>query len=370
MKKDDFRDLVNPHILKLSPYIPGKPIEEVQREFGLEEIYKLASNESCVGTSSRAIQRLIEYASQLYLYPDSTCYYLRQALAKRHKVGMDSILVSNGAVEALYFLAVALLGPQDEVIAGEVSFAMYPVVAQMMNATLVRTPMKDFRLDLKAMARAVTERTKIIFIDNPNNPAGTIVTRQEVEALMETIPPRVLVVFDEAYLEFVESPDFPDTLSYLEDGRRVAIVRTFSKNYGLAGLRVGYMMAPSALIEILGRVQPPFNVNSAAQAAALAALEDDSHLKTTVKVTQKEKRFLYEGFERLHLFYVPSESNFILVNTGINAIEFFQRLLREGIIVRPAGPALPTFVRISVGTHEANHKLLESIEKVLAGAME
>lgn len=370
MKEDDFHDLVNPHVLKLSPYVPGKPIEEVQRELGLKEIHKLASNESCVGTSSLAQQRLMEYASQLYLYPDSTCYTLRQALAKKHQVGMDSILVSNGAVEILYFLAMALLSSEDEVIAGEVSFAMYPVVTQLMNATLVKTPMKDFRLDLKAMARAVTGRTKVIFIDNPNNPAGTIVTHQEVEALMEMIPSRVLVVFDEAYVEFVESPDFPDTLSYLRDGRRVAVLRTFSKNYGLAGLRAGYILGPPALMEILRRVQPPFNVNAAAQAAALAALDDDTHLKTTVKVTRKEKRFLYEGFDRLHLFYVPSESNFILVNTGINAIEFFHQLLWKGIIVRPVGPALPTFVRISVGSHEANNKLLESIEKILAGAME
>lgn len=363
--QDEYLDLANPHVLKIAPYVPGKPIEEVQREFGLKDVVKLASNESAVGTSQLAMDGIKKVLEDLYLYPDSNNYYLKQKLSRHYNLPPDYFLVAGGSVEILYFLAVALLSRRDEVIMGVPSFAMYPVITQMMDATLVKIALRDHRFDLDAMAHAITDRTKIIFLANPNNPTGTIVTEDEVRAFMSKVPPRVLVVFDEAYVDIVESPGFPDSIAYVRQGRRAIVLRTFSKNFGLAGARVGYALSPPALVRIIERTQPPFNVSSLAQAAALAALDDEEHLVETQKVTWKEKRFLYEGFSRLGLEFVPTEANFIYVRSPIPTNELFNLLLRQGVVIRPVGPMAPDHVRISVGNRIANVRLLESLDKVL-----
>ncbi|MGH8104395.1 MAG: histidinol-phosphate transaminase [bacterium] len=364
-QEDEYLDLVNPHILKISPYVPGKPIEEVQREFGLKEVHKLASNESAVGTSRLAMAAIRKVLDDLYLYPDSNNYYLKQRLSQHFSLPPDHFLVAGGSVEILYFIAVALLSKQDEAVTGIPSFAMYPIVTQMVDATLVKVGLRNDCLDLEAMAEAITDRTKIVFIANPNNPTGTIVTASQVRSFMAKVPPRVLVVFDEAYFDFVESTEYPDCFEYLQQGRRVLLLRTFSKNYGLAGARVGYAIGAPGLIRIIERVQPPFNVSTPAQVAAIAAFDDRDHLEETRKVTWKEKQFLYEGFMKLGIEFAPTESNFIYVRSPIPVQVLFYQLLTEGVVIRPVGPMAPNHVRISIGNRMNNTFLLESLGKIL-----
>ncbi len=353
----------------IKPYVPGKPIEEVQREYGLTDVIKLASNENPIGTSPKALAAIQNALTQLNLYPDGQSYYLRQTLAARLGVCADQITAANGADGIIMQTCLAYLDEGDEVIVSRSSFPIYDIYTHVMRAKLIKTPLKDYGLDLDAMADAITDRTKVMFVCNPNNPTGTIVTALEVEALMRRVPDRVLVVFDEAYYEFVDSDKYPDTFRYILEGRsNVMIMRTFSKIYGLAGIRLGFAVADPGVLAPLLQVKEPFAVNLLAQAAGIAALADEAFLKKSVAENHAGRLYLYREFERLRLFHIDSHTNFVLVRVGAQAGMVVQELLKRGIIVRPCtGYDLPDFLRITVGDAEQNPRLIRALEEVLQG---
>jgi len=351
----------------IKPYVPGKPIEEVQREYGLTDVIKLASNENPIGTSPKALQAVEAALPNLNLYPDGQSYYLRQAIADHLDVRAEQVTASNGADGAIMQVCMAYLDQGDEVIVSRSSFPIYDIYTNVMRARLIKTPLKDYGLDLDAMAAAITDRTKLIFVCNPNNPTGTIVTAREVDAFMRRVPDRVLVVFDEAYYEFVDSGDYPDTLPFVREGRKnVLIMRTFSKIYGLAGIRLGCAIGDPDVLAPMLKVKEPFAVNLPAQAAGIAALQDEAFLRKSASANHAGRLFLYGEFERLGLFYVRSHTNFVLVRVGPPAGVAVSELLKRGVIVRPCtGYDLPEFLRITVGTPEQNARLIETLEYVL-----
>jgi histidinol-phosphate aminotransferase len=361
--------LANDHILGIAPYEPGKPVEELERELGIHDAIKLASNENPLPPSERVQQAVAAAIVHLNRYPDGSGYYLREALARRHGVTADHIVLGNGSNELIELLARAFMRPGDEAVIPHPSFVVYPMIVQAVGGIRVVVTLKDYRLDLEAMARAVTPMTKIVFIANPNNPTATIVTAAEVEDFMARVPDRVIVVFDEAYYEFAQGPDFPDSLSYLRQGRKIVSLRTFSKAASLAGLRVGYAVADPDCVSLLNRIRAPFNVNSLAQAAALAALEDDAHITECRRMIEAGRAYLGEEFASLGLRFPPSRANFILVDVGRNALDVYQRLLREGVIVRPMlSFGMESTLRISIGTPEENRRLMKALRKVLQEA--
>src|SRR6266705_4484499 len=324
-----WESLANDHILGIAPYEPGKPIEELEREFGLTDVIKLASNENPLPPSERVLKAISEALAHLNRYPDGSAHYLRVALARRLGITPEHIIMGNGSNELIELLVRAFLRPGEEAIIPHPSFVVYPMIVQACGGIRVVVTLKDHRLDLEAMARAITPMTKVVFIANPNNPTGTIVTADEVERFMTRVPERTIVVFDEAYIEFALGPDFPDTLNYVKQGRKVAVLRTFSKATSLAGLRVGYGVAEADAVALMNRIRQPFNVNSLAQAGALAALEDESHVLECVRMIEAGRHFLYDEFKTLGVQYVPSRANFILVDVGRSAADIYQKLLHE-----------------------------------------
>jgi histidinol-phosphate aminotransferase len=352
----------------LKAYVPGKPIEEVQREYGIEDVIKLASNENPLGPSPKAVSAIRDALGRLNQYPDGQSYYLRHALAARLGVDPEQVAVGNGADGLIVQICLAYLDGASEVVVSECSFPIYDTYTHVMRAKLVKTPMRDYRFDLEAMASAINERTKLAFICNPNNPTGTIVTADEVEAFMERVPDHVLVVFDEAYFEFVDSDRYPDSLRYVREGRKnVLTLRTFSKSYGLAGLRLGYAIAEPEALAPLCKVKEPFTVNLLAQAGCIAALEDDEFLERSIATNRAERHFLYGEFGRLGLPYLESHANFVLVHLGAEAAEAYERMLTRGVIVRPCtGYGIPEYVRVTIGDHAQNLRLVRNLEEVLA----
>src|SRR5262245_54381133 len=298
--------LANDHILGIAPYEPGKPIEELERELGIGNVIKLASNENPLPPSERVLKAIEDALPQLNRYPDGSGYSLRQALARRHGVTGDHIILGNGANELIGLVVRAFLRPGEEAVVPHPSFVVYPMIVQAVGGIRVVVTLRDHRLDLEAMARAITPMTKVVFIANPNNPTATIVTADEVEHFMARVPDKVIVVFDEAYVEFAQGPDFPDALAYMRQGRRVVMLRTFSKAASLAGLRVGYAVADPNCIALLNRIRQPFNVNSLAQVAALAALQDESHTLECLRTIEAGRHFLYDEFAALGIKYTPS----------------------------------------------------------------
>jgi len=364
-----WESLANEHILGIAPYEPGKPIEELERELMIHNPIKLASNENPLPPSDRVQKAIIAALSSLDRYPDGSGFYLRQALAKKHGVMPDQVVLGNGSNELIELLVRSFLRPGDEAVVPHPSFVVYPMIVQAAGGVRVMVMLKDFRLDLDAMARAITPMTKIVFVANPNTPTATSVTRDEVEHFMSRVPERTIVVFDEAYIEFAMGPDFPDTLSYVKQGRKLVVLRTFSKAASLAGLRVGYGIADADAIALMNRIRQPFNVNSLAQVAALAALDDEAHILECVRMIEAGRHFLYDEFKRIGLQYVPSRANFILVDVGRNAADIYQKLLHQGVIVRPMTPfGLETALRITVGTPEENRKLVKALRVVLGKA--
>ena len=361
-----WESLANEHILGIAPYEPGKPIEELERELGIHDAIKLASNENPLPPSDRVQKAVRAALAVLNRYPDGSGFYLRQALAKKHGFTPDQIVLGNGSNELIELLVRAFLRPGDEAVVPHPSFVVYPMIVQAAGGVRVMVMLKDHRLDLEAMARAITPMTKLVFIANPNNPTATIVTADEVEHFMARVPDRTIVVFDEAYIEFAMGPDFPETLAHVKQGRRVVVLRTFSKASSLAGLRVGYGVADADAIALMNRIRQPFNVNALAQAAALAALEDDAHILECVRMIEAGRHFLYDEFKTLGLAYVPSRANFILVDVGRSAADIYQKLLHQGVIVRPMTSfGMETALRITVGTPEENRKLVKALRDVL-----
>ncbi|MBI2216378.1 MAG: histidinol-phosphate transaminase [Candidatus Rokubacteria bacterium] len=361
-----WESLANDHILGIAPYEPGKPIEELEREFGIHDAIKLASNENPLPPSDRVREAIMAAITTLNRYPDGSGFYLRQAIAKKHGVGQEQVVLGNGSNELIELVVRTFLRPGDEAVVPHPSFVVYPMIVQAAGGIRVMVMLKDYRLDLDAMARAITPLTKIMFVANPNNPTATIVTASEVEQFMSRVPERCVVVFDEAYIEFALGPDFPETLNYVKQGRRVVVLRTFSKAASLAGLRVGYGIADGDAIALMNRIRQPFNVNSLAQAAALAALEDEGHALECVRMIEAGRHFLYEEFKTLGLKYVPSRANFVLLDVGRSAADVYQKLLQQGVIVRPMTPfGMETALRISIGTPEENRKLAKALRTVL-----
>jgi len=361
-----WESLANQHILGIAPYEPGKPIEELERELGIHDAIKLASNENPLPPSERVQKAIVAALPTLNRYPDGGGFYLRQALAKKHGVTPEHVVLGNGSNELIELLVHAFMRPGDEAVVPHPSFVVYPMSVQAAGGIRVVVMLRDYRLDLEAMGRAVTPLTKLVFIANPNNPTATMVTADEVERFMARVPDRTIVVFDEAYVEFAQGPDFPDSLGYMKQGRKVVVLRTFSKAASLAGLRVGYGVADPDAVALLNRIRPPFNVNSLAQAAALAALDDEPHILECVRLIDAGRQFLYDEFKALGLKYVPSRANFILVDVGRSAAEIYQKLLREGVIVRPMTSfGMETALRITVGTPQENRRLVRALDAVL-----
>lgn len=353
---------VHPDIASLSPYVPGKPIEELQRELGLTRVIKLASNENPLGPSPKALSVLSESASTLHRYPDGGAYRLREALADRWKVTPDHVILGNGSDEILGLLARTFLSQGDEAVMADQTFVIYKMEVTAAHGKPAVIPLKQWRHDLTAMADAITDRTRLLFVCNPNNPTGTMVTGTDVARLMERVPSHVIVVFDEAYYEYVRSPQFPESMAYVKQGRNVIVLRTFSKIYGLAGLRIGYGITTPEITNFLNRVRPPFNANSLAQRAALAALGDDEHVARSRTVNGAGMGQMTAGLKALGFEAVPSEANFLYFDVGREGRGVFEGLLREGVIVRHIeGPML----RVTIGLEEENQAFLEALKRVL-----
>jgi len=358
--------VVPPHILAIPPYVPGKPIEELERERGITGSIKLASNENPLGPSPRALAALAAALGTLHRYPDSTGYRLTRKIARRLGLAPEQVVLGNGSDEILALLARAFLQPGDEVLLPAPAFAMYEIEARASGAVPVPVPLRDFRTDLEAMAGRVGARTRIVFLNSPHNPTGHRVGREALAGFLARLPAEVIAVVDEAYIEFVRDPGEADPRPLLEGPRPVVVLRTFSKAYGLAGLRVGYGLMPAGLAAVLHRVRPPFNVNRAAQVAAEAALDDEAFLAESRRVVHEGIDFLREGLERLGLFCLPSEANFLMFALPGEARPVYEGLLARGVIVRPlASYGYPRHLRVSVGRPEENRRFLDALRAVL-----
>ncbi|MEY2494866.1 MAG: histidinol-phosphate aminotransferase [Verrucomicrobiota bacterium] len=358
-------DIANEQLRDLAVYEPGKPIEETARELGADaaKIIKLASNENPLGPSPKALLAMRAALESAHLYPDGGGYYLRQALAARLRLSRDQLILGSGSNEIIEFLGHAFLHRGDDVITSEHAFIAYKLVAAVFGARTIEVPSPDLRHDLEAMIAAITPKTRLIFIANPNNPTGSLARQEEIDRFIERVPQHIVVVFDEAYFEYLDDP--PDTLRFVRAGRNVAVLRTFSKIQGLASLRVGYGMAQPELIQVLQKARQPFNVNGIGQAAALASLGDDEHRQATKRVTDEGRAWLQKEFAAMNLRFVPSVANFVLVNVGDGA-KIFRALLDRHIIVRALkGYNLPEWVRISVGTMEQNRRCVAALQEVL-----
>lgn len=357
--------LVASHIESLFPYVPGKPIEEVVREFGVPDCAKLASNENPLGASPRALAAVRDALSRAHLYPDGSCFALKQKLALRHGVDPREIVIGAGTNELLTLLARTFLGEGEEALLSENSFLVYRLAVQACGRRAVSVPMKDHRYDLEAMAQAVTQRTKLVFIANPDNPNGSYVTSRELERFLARVPERALVVLDEAYFEYVEALDYPDGAVLRRLRPRIVVLRTFSKIHGLAGLRVGYALCEPDVASYLDRVRDAFNVSALAQVAALAALDDREHVEATRAVTTEGRALLSRELPRFGFRVVPSVANFVLAEHSGDGDALFSALLPHGVIVRPMSAyGMPRAVRISVGTPAENERLLRALERL------
>ncbi len=360
------KQLVRPDVLKISPYEPGRPLEEVRREFGLDDVVKMASNENPLGPSRLAINAMRQAINSVHLYPDGGAGRLRKKLAGFLGVEEQSIVFGNGSDEIITMAINAFLNEGEEIILGEPAFAIYRIASEISGRLHRVVPLKDYAYDLPAMLEAIDEKTKLIFIANPNNPTGTYLTRADIADFMTEIPKNVIVVFDEAYYEYVERGNFPETIDYIRKGRAVICLRTFSKAYGLAGIRAGYSIAPPELTDAMNRVRGPFNVNALAQAAASAALDDEEHVKRSRELTFQGKAYLYGELSKMGMFYVPSETNFVLIDVKKNAGQIFHALMEKGIIVREmSGYRLPSFIRVTIGLPQHNERFIQALSEVL-----
>ncbi len=354
-----------PAIRALQPYQPGKPVAELERELGVREAVKLASNENPRGPGPAVHEALARAAHELNRYPDGNGFELKQALARRLGVEMDMITLGNGSNDVLELLGRVFVGPGDRGIVDAHSFVVYPLAITSSGGELVRVPSRHYGHDLEAMAAAVDERSRILFIANPNNPTGTRVTRSEVETLLASVPDDLIVVLDEAYFEYVAEEDHPDGISLLAAHPNLVVTRTFSKIHGLAALRMGYAVSSPAIADLLNRLRQPFNANAMAQAAAVAALEDADYMAESRRLNDEGMAVLTAAFDERQLPYIPSVGNFVTLEVGDGAA-VYDALLREGVIVRPiAGYGLPRHVRVTVGTAEENARFLAALDRVL-----
>jgi len=354
---------------QIKPYEPGKPVEEVERELGLKGVLKLASNENPLGPSPAALKALKGILGRLHYYPDGNCYYLKEALARKFGFTPAEVIVGNGTDELLMLLALAYINPGDEAVTVYPTFSEYEFALRLMGGVPRPVPLKgkNFDYDPGALAGAINERTRLVFICSPNNPTGSLISPAQLESFMRDLPPRILVVLDHAYIEYVTGSAHPNGLDYIRQGRPLLVLRTFSKIYGLAGLRVGFGLAPAGVIADLNRVREPFNVNTPAQVAAVAALEDEEHLKRSLAMVEKGRRQLAAGLAMMGLRAVPGGGNFLFVDTGSDSRKVFEALLQRGIIIRSGDIfGFPTHIRVTCGTEEQNESFLKALAEVLA----
>ena len=362
----DVTALATPGVRGLQPYQPGKPIEELEREYGIRDIIKLASNENPLGASPLGLDAARMALADVYRYPDGNGFALKARLAERHGVGITQITLGNGSNDVLECVARAFVIPDNEVVFSEHAFAVYPIVTRAVGAKAVVTAAKAWGHDLDAMRAAITSRTRLVFIANPNNPTGTWLRTSELEGFIRSLPDHVLVVVDEAYFEYVREPDYPDASTWIGRYPNLVVTRTFSKAYGLAGLRVGYGISSAEVADMLNRVRQPFNVNSIALAAATAALDDAAHLRRSIDANTAGLQVLMNGCRELGLDYIASVGNFLCVNLGRTAAPAYEAMLRLGVIVRPlVNYGMPNHLRVTVGRPQENERFLKALEKVI-----
>jgi histidinol-phosphate aminotransferase len=358
-------DRVPEYIRSLVPYEPGKPIEEVEREYGIEGSIKLASNENPLGPSPKAVKAIAERLGDLHLYPDGDSFYLKRALAAKFGVSQDRLISGNGSNELIELAVRTFMRPGDEAIMAHQAFVIYQLVVQAAGGASKIVPLKDFTHDLEAMAQAMTSRTRVVFLANPNNPTGTIYRKREFEKFLERLSPEILLIVDEAYFEYVGDAGYPNSIAYQDRDKTILTLRTFSKLYGLAGLRIGYAVGPKEIVGLMQRVRQPFNVNAPAQWGALAALDDAEHIKRTLEVNREGMGYLEREIDKLDLKRVASHANFILLRVG-DGRAVFEKLLRRGVIVRPMGAYdLPDYIRVTVGTMRENSRFIEELKAIV-----
>lgn len=367
-KTTSFLEFAARGVRALRPYEPGKPLSELEREYGVRDAIKLASNENPLGPSPHALEAVRAVLAQMALYPDGNGFELKAALAARHGVGTDQITVGNGSNDVLEFTARVFLQPGREAVFSEHAFAVYPIVTQAVGAQAVVTPARNYGHDLAAMRERIGERTGVVFVANPNNPTGTWLTAAELRGFLNAVPEHVIVVVDEAYFEYVDEPEYPDTTQWVKDYPNLIVTRTFSKVFGLGGLRVGYSVSHPAVADLFNRVRQPFNVNAAAQAAAVAALADHGHVARSLAVNREGMRQVTAAFERMGLAYIPSVGNFVSVDVERPAADVYEALLRQGVIVRPVGGyGMPNHLRVTIGTQRENERFISALERALKG---
>ncbi|PCJ22131.1 MAG: histidinol-phosphate transaminase [Gammaproteobacteria bacterium] len=362
----DFISLATASIQGMRPYLPGKPVEELEREMGLTNIIKLASNENPRGPSEKVLQAIQAGGSQLTRYPDGNGFQLKQKLAQHHGLDPDMITLGNGSNDVLELIARAFCNSSSEIIFSQYSFVVYALAAQAVGATSVVTKAHDWGHDLQAMAAAVTMRTGVIFLANPNNPTGTHFSAQALETFLQSVPSRVIVVLDEAYSEYVSQEEYPDGLKFMARYDNLVVTRTFSKAYGLAAMRVGFCVANTQITDVLNRVRQPFNVGSLGLLAACAAIDDSDYLSQSVAMNQQGMAQLESGFEQLKLEYIASLGNFVCVDLKRDAMPIYQSLLEKGVIVRPvANYGMPNHLRVSIGLESENQRFIEALGSVI-----
>ena len=368
MSDCDLFALATKGVQALSPYQAGKPIDELKREYGVSDVIKLASNENPLGPSPKVLSAIKNELDELSRYPDGNGFDLKTALAEKHSVDTKQITLGNGSNDLLEILTRAFVTPEHEIIFSQHAFVVYPIVTQAVGAKAVVVPAKDWGHDLDAMQKAITDKTRVIFIANPNNPTGTWLSEKSLVSFLQAVPKNVLVVLDEAYFEFADlaEPDYPDGIELTQQFSNLIVTRTFSKAHGLAGLRVGYSVSDSQVADALNRVRQPFNVNSLALKAAEVAVSDIEYLKNGLILNAEGMKYLVSAFEEMKLSYIPSVANFICVNVGENSMKIYDELLYEGVIVRPvANYEMPEYLRITIGTDNENRRFISALQKVL-----
>jgi histidinol-phosphate aminotransferase len=359
-------NLTRKGILRIESYVPGKSIEEVQKEFGAKRWVKLASNENLLGPSPRAVAAIRKELPNIYLYPEGPCTVLRKVLAGKLSISEKMVVLSNGADNLILMIANAFVNEGDEVMMADPTFPVYTNVTQIMGGRPIKVKLKDYAHDLESMLKKVNRKTKLVFVCNPNNPTGTTVSLGAFDHFLSKLPKRVIVVLDEAYGDFVEDAFYPNGLDYIKQRKQLIVLRTFSKVYGLAGLRIGYALGREDLVDCLYQVRDPFPVHRLAQVAAVAALNDEDHAVRSIQLVYEGKRYLYKELERMGLSYVPSQANFIFIDFEKDSESVFQAFLREGIIIRPGKMwGYPTFARVTVGRMEDNRRFIKALKKMV-----
>lgn len=360
------KELVRSSVLNVKPYVAGKPIEETKRQLGLKQVIKLASNENPLGPSPRAVSAIKKCLSGINRYPDAQGFYLKKRLAKYFSLEPENFIIGNGSDELIDVVIKSFVEPDENIITADTTFLEYEIISQVNDRKIKKAPLRYFKYDLGAILKLVDKKTKLIFIANPNNPTGTYVTKYEVADFLDALPETVVVVFDEAYDAFIDVDDYPDSLSYLRRKKKIITLKTFSKSYGLAGLRLGYAIAERELISYMERVRQPFNVNILAQAGGLAALDDKDFLKKTRRLVLGGKDFIYQELSKMGLGFLPSVANFILIDTGKDSLEVFKAMLKFGVIVRDMKQyGLKDFIRVTIGTQKENERFIRVLRKVL-----